>query len=222
MVASSGSNSKNGAPSLDTSSWVRTGDIKLSEEAVCLFEWFVLGTPAIGVSKRSEGFIRNAHIHTTLDAEALFSSLSNQAAPIRVFDKSAELRTEVEKLEQREKDFWIDGEQILIVKGDSSSATDEIKQLPEYQRAKTSALKNEQTSIVIRRFLNIDTLFRHIRNALAHGCYFEFELSGKPAFFLFDINQYKELSAVISITFSRLQHWHNHLERLARIEISRE
>ena len=218
MVAHTDSSSINEAPPIDVSKWARVGETKLSDNAMHLFEWFVLGTPAIGLSKRSAGFIRGAHIHTTLDAEALFNVLNDQPSFIRIFDSSAALRTEVAKLEQQKTDFWVDGEQVFMVKGDSNSATDEIKKLPEYERAKSSPLKQEQTKIVVQRFLNIDTLFRHMRNALAHGCYFEFEMSDQPAFFLFDINQYKELSAVFSITFSRLQLWHNHLERLTHAE----
>ena len=217
MVASSNSESLNVAPSIDLTSWTRVGDFKLSGSVIQLFEWYVLGTPAINVSKRSKGFIQAAHIDTTLAAEAFFNSLNENAFSIQVLDNSSDLETKINELQKHNSEFWLDGELALMVRGDKADAVKAVKQLSEYRRAEASALKTEQTTIVIRRFLNIDTLFRHIRNALAHACFFEFELNTEQAIFMFDLNQSGNLSAVFSLSISRLQTWHTQLERLARI-----
>ena len=217
MVATSSNTPLNVTTPVDMTRWIRVGDFKLSSTATRLFEWYVLGAPAINVSKRSQGFIQDAHIDTTLAAEAYFSSLNESGFSIQVLDKSSDLETKINELQKHNSEFWLDGELALMVRGDKTDAVKAVKQLSEYRRAEASALKTEQTTIVIRRFLNIDTLFRHIRNALAHACFFEFELNSKPAIFMFDLNQSGNLSAVFSLSFSRLQTWHNQLERLARI-----
>ena len=205
------------APTIDIAPWVKVNDFKLTDEAKKLFEWFVLGTPAIGVSQRSSGFIEYAHVNTTLTAEALFAALQKNGPAICVYDSSAELRTEISKIQKLNTTFWFTGECAHMVKGDNDGAKNEIKKLSDFILASNSALKKEQTSIVHRRFLNIDTLFRHIRNALAHGCYFQFCLDSQPYFFLFDLNQYGELSAVFSLSYSRLLDWHKQIERLAHV-----
>lgn len=217
MVATSSNTLLNDTPSIDITKWVRVGDFKLSSTATRLFEWYVLGTPAINVSRRSKGFIQAAHIDTTLAAEAFFSSLNDNGFSIQVIDKSSDLETRIDELQKHNSEFWLDGELAFMVRGDKTDAVKAVKQLSEYRRAEASVLKTEQTTIVIRRFLNIDTLFRHIRNALAHACFFEFELDSKPAIFMFDLNQSGNLSAVFSLSFSRLQTWHNQLERFSRI-----
>lgn len=216
MVATSSSMPSNSIPSIDITEWTKVGDFQLSCDAVRLFEWYVLGTPAINVSRRSKGFIQSAHIDTTLNAEALFNSLSDKDFSIQVLDKSSDLEAKIRELQNHNSNFWLDGELAFMVRGGKADAVKAIQKLSEYKKAEASALKNEQTTIVTRRFLNIDTLFRHIRNALAHACFFEFELNGKSAFFLFDLNQSENLSAVFSLSFSRLERWHNQLERLAR------
>lgn len=216
MVATSSGIPSNSIPSVDMTKWTKDGEFQLSSNTTRLFEWYVLGTPAINVSRRSKGFIQSAHIDTTLGAEALFNSFNEKDFSIQVLDKSSDLEVIIKELQNHSSDFWLDGELALMVRGEQADAVKAIQKLSEYKTAETSALKNEQTTIVKRRFLNIDTLFRHIRNALAHACFFEFELNCKPAFFLFDLNQSENLSAVFSLSFSRLERWHNQLERLAR------
>lgn len=220
MVATS----SNGNMAQETSSdicfdrWVSKNDFVISDEVKCLFEWFVLGTPAIGVSKRSEGFIKYISITTTLDAESLFSYLTdNEKIEITVFDASSDLESAVKAKEMVRSEFWEEGEFVYFVRTENEEANKQIKELEEYRSAEQSALMHEQTSIIKRRFFNIDALFRHMRNALAHGCFVEFDRQGSVSYFMFDINQYGKLSATISISFSRLRSWHNQIERLSHL-----
>ena len=134
----------------------------------CLLR-FVFEAECIGSSKQTKGFIDDLDVNSESRVRNFISylSLDNQEKiHFRYFNSTSELEKAL-KEDGYDSDDFIDGDKefIYMVFGGTRATAARVKQLPvfcrEKQKGKTRAKKAD--------FYRIDSLFRHLRNALAHG-----------------------------------------------------
>ena len=175
-----------------------------------IIQEFLLGTPALDVSYRSRGFINRFAIKDSADAETLFAYLMDG---VNYFPNNslgyASSASEVEKLLE-ERDlldgrFWLRGEFAVFVV--SSRTKTQVSSIVEQMSSNNHGLKAQKRKLVKKKFELVDSLFRHIRNSLAHGSFQVVATDAGDAIILQDSNEKGEVSSRMVFRISRLQEW---------------
>lgn len=158
-----------------------------------VIERFLFNSLAIGTSKRTEGFIRELKISHSSSAQLFLERLNHEAFQTIFFDEVGDVEAYVESLNCLP---WESEEFYACTRSKKAALYHAINELPEYKAVMGSKLKNEGKTFIRRRFQEIDAVFRHIRNALAHGCFCFHEKETQGRLFFFDVNDANRVSAV--------------------------
>lgn len=186
-------------------------------ELIQIVDRYLLGSLAIGVSQMSRSFIEALDVTLSVEAETIVKQLAGESLDMVFFDSAAELKEKFESL-QIENSPWEHEEYFYCIRTNKAEARTKVESLKEYEKANRQGLKEEATSQIKRRFYELDSIFRHLRNALAHGCFRYIDASdsifGKSMFFFFDLNSEKVTSIGV-LSVERLSLWYTSLCRIA-------
>lgn len=144
-----------------------------------IFEHYVLGTLAVGVSSRSRGFVNELGIVTKLRAEEWLELLEKYAS----IDLKADT-SEVEEVAASQSTPW-DADVYYAYLGHRKVVVPSSKDVP-----------SGEEPIAKNQLGKIDGFYRHLRNALAHGRFRLVEAEDGPRLFFFDLYNHKSLSAI--------------------------
>lgn len=187
-----------------------------------VFEELLVKSPALEVSVRSQGFIDRFGIGDSADAEIFFNHLTDGVLCLKSKgDRFASSADDVEDLLAEKGllsgEFWLQGEfMVFTVSRETKSQVREfVKRLSESNKG----LKNQKKELIQVKFSQVDSLFRHIRNALAHGA-FRFVRVGNEEYVIFqDANKEGMMSARIVLKLARLESWITEFCRLERVGV---
>lgn len=162
------------AKHIDYIEWIDDIDTLDTDLGYLVLREFLLRTPALEASARSDGWINRFQIHDSDDAEALFESMTEK---IKVISSDryryASSVDEVARLLQREGlldgSFWRKGS--FAVYAISNEAKTQVKKAVDSAVATNNLLKSKKSKLIKVKYLQVDALFRHIRNAIAHGAF---------------------------------------------------
>lgn len=162
------------AKHIDYIEWIDDIDTLDTDLGHLVLREFLLRTPTLEASARSDGWINRFRIHDSDDAEALFESMTEK---IKVISSDryryASSVDEVARLLQREGlldgSFWEKGS--FAVYAISNEAKTQVKKAVDSAVATNNLLKSKKSKLIKVKYLQVDALFRHIRNAIAHGAF---------------------------------------------------
>lgn len=162
------------AKHVDYIEWIDDVDTLDTDLGHLVLREFLLRTPALEVTVLSDGWINRFRIHDSDDAEALFEELT---ANIRLLKKTncryASSAKEVEELLRKENllkgRFW--GNSSFAVYTVPNDVKTQVESAIVSAVSQNSLLKDKKKQLVKAKYLQVDALFRHIRNAIAHGAF---------------------------------------------------
>lgn len=190
---------------IDTSGWTQP-NTEISDELRSLFERYLLACPAIGTSRLSNGFIQDLGIRTSSLAREWLRQLDPEHAILQFTDK-VEQANELIALKQVEGRLFGPSEYYICHRTERQATRDVIQSLPEYAETSQSKLGKKATDSIKRRFFEVDAIYTHVRNALAHGCFRFLEEDG--TLFFFDRRaEDKNLSAAGLLHVETLNRWY--------------
>ena len=139
-----------------------------------LLREFLLRTPTLEASARSDGWINRFRIHDSDDAETLFEELTTNVRLLRNANpRYASSAKEVEDLLQEENllegRFWENSS--FAVYTVPNDAKKQVESAIKSAVSQNSLLQDKKRQLVKAKYLQVDALFRHIRNAIAHGAF---------------------------------------------------
>lgn len=181
--------------------WISPWEYELCDSEKDILERYLLRTLATGSSVRSNGFIDVFGISYSIEAEDYINRLFEGLPVHAFFEHSSELNSWIEK---NRDVFDKDIEFYACTRGAPSALTKRVDSLCEVTDLATK--NKEATKQVKRRFFELDAIYRHIRNALAHGQYKI--LPEKERFIFFDLSQGEDVSAIGCLSLSRMEKWY--------------
>ena len=200
---------------VDYSTWSVKPD-HLDENMVRLYERFLLGSLATGASKMSSDFISALGITTTALAEGYLTKLAGEKICFDFKELAADVEEAVTELGADPWDATLPS-YFIAVRSAKDELDSQIQSLPEYKEAKDKNLGKEVTPLIKRRFFEIDTIYRRLRNALAHGC-FRLIAAGdqeEERLFFYDIDTKGNVSCCSLVPFAMLDQWYEASCRVA-------
>ena len=171
---------------------------------------YILGCPAIGASAISKGFIVDLKLINSAAAEIWIGILDPNHKIIR-FVENAEM---VESYaEDHKNELFNDDEYYICTRTEREVVKNAIESLPEYQSSLAGPVTGEKVAdLVKRRFFEVDSVYRHLRNALAHGCFkpVVYAPSGtsEERLFFFDKKSDGKLTAIGLLSLKTLSSWY--------------
>lgn len=176
---------------------------------VRLYERFLLGTLATGASKMSDSFISVLGISSSLLAESYLTRLSGEGVVFDFKDSAADVEKAVGEFACSPWDEGLDP-YFIATRTEKDEAVKQIKSLSEYREAENTGLGEEATPLIKRRFIEVDSVYRHLRNALAHGCFRVLTESGpsNKKLFFYDIDRNDAVSCCALVSFAMLENWY--------------
>ena len=201
---------------MDYSNW-SARPMEYPEDLIRIIDRFLFGSLALGASEMSKGFIRALDVTFSSEAQAVVERFGDESFDLRFFDSATSLE---EELGNRcsNADPWDCGEYYFCTRSNKANAKGEIENLEEYKKVNRAGIKREATHDVKRRFFELDSVFRHLRNALAHGCFRYIAKDDasmhEKALFVYDLSGSK-ISAAGLLSVSRLNSWYSDLCTIA-------
>lgn len=196
--------------SVNESDWLEPQENSSSmfddEDIRFAFEEFLIKSPSVGCSCLAKDFIDGQRVTTSALAEVLRNHLLEKVE-FEFFDGSPNLKSEISKVVVGGSDVWRDGEYAYLVLNFPNAAIDRFKELDGCRQRNAAYIEKEAEKIVLERFKEVDSIYRHLRNALAHGTFKKVYVSNEKGLFLYDLNRDGNLSAVMFLTFARLKNW---------------
>lgn len=200
--------------------WLNSDPSSLRDVPRYVIDELLIGSPALEVSVRSEGFINRFNLKDSDDAETLFEELTEG---LRVLTSSnrryATNADEVESLLNSNGlmngKFWTRGE--FVVYTIPNDTKQQVKTLVSKLSENNVGLKNQKQKLIQDKFQCLDALFRHIRNSLAHGSFQMMEVQGAKVMIFQDGNQsssFRQISSRMVISEDRLSKWRTLFRRL--------
>ena len=185
-----------------------------------LMKEFLIKSPALDVSVRSNGWITRFGVNDSDDAEVLFDTLTEG---INCFtskkSRYANSASEVERLLRENRcltgPFWIEKQFAVYtipndVKSQVGSAIDTASK-------SNAALKGAKRKLIKDKYLQMDALFRHIRNSLAHGSFQPRLIDERHKVCIFqDSSVSGDLSARIVLKEETLRKWTNCFQKFEK------
>lgn len=187
---------------------VETLDTDLGKK---VFREFLLCSPALEVSARSDGWISRFGIKDSDDAEILFDELTKDVRVIKSDNsRYATSASEVERLLCAESllvgDFW--NAASFIVYTVPNDAKTQVNKAVKTATDGNTLFKDKKKTLIKDKYLQVDALFRHLRNAIAHGAFQIKEVnSGKRVCVFQDASNSGDLSARLVIKEETLRGW---------------
>lgn len=194
---------------MDYSTWSIRPD-HLDKSMVLLYERFLLGSLATGASMMSLGFIDALHLSNSSLAQGYLTRLAKGGCKIEFKENAADVEAVIEGFGC---DPWDDSLSTCFIgtRSEKVETLERIKALPEYAQSEGSNLSEETTPLIKRRFIEVDSVYRHLRNALAHGCFRQIEQEGdiEDKLFLFDIDKNDSVSCCALLNKEILDSWYS-------------
>lgn len=201
---------------IDGDGWVNK-ETPISEELLNLLKWFVLQSPAFGESKLGIDLISEAGIERSSKAEALYNKLTDN---VRCEPKgnSEEVGKELSKM-LLDKGFPKEEIAVFtIVEPQNYSGV--LNLLSERETdVGSSPAEEDEKKLIKNKYYKLDSLFRHLRNALSHGCLKEITIDGRRAFLFHDVmtKEPHRVTAVMAFTYERLHGWYTEINRCINV-----
>lgn len=171
--------------SLDYRSWV-TKPAQIPPEMVSVYERYLLGSLATDASLMGHDCVDVLSLKNSSIAKGYLTRLEEIGLVPEFLDSSEDVGNYIQNMDGTP---WEQLPYLVMTRSENSKLLNRVKELNEYQEAATSKAADEAEPMIRRRFQEVDALFRHIRNALAHGCFKYLESSG--SLFFFDLKQDK-------------------------------
>ena len=180
-------------------------------------EFFLINTPALETSYRSEGWITRYKINESDTIDALFYLLTED---INYYHSENDnfattSRDLVEILKMKNKlhgEFW-EGQDFIIFTP-SHKEYEQINELVEQKKIVDPLLEFNVKRIFKYRFKQLNSLFTHIRNALAHGAFAKKQTKKGYKYIFQDYNSQGNICARIVIKEQTLNRWIDTLTKL--------
>ncbi|MCI5950397.1 MAG: hypothetical protein SOX20_03990 [Parolsenella sp.] len=183
------------------SAWA-DASLKITDELIPIFERYLLHSLATGASSMGQSCIDALSLCNSAIAMGYLKRLEAIGLKCSFVGSSSEVDSFVEKLGDKP---WEADPFFVCIRSVRTETIQRIHELREYQEVAASAVSKEVGNMVKRRFIEVDSLFRHLRNALAHG---RFRVNGTNLFF-FDLKQDgKSLSCCALVPLSTLNEWY--------------
>lgn len=193
---------------MDYSTWsVRPECIE--GDLASLYERFLLGSLATGASKMSDDYIETLGILNSVLAEIYLTKLAGDCLIFDFKESAADVETAVSNFGCNPWDDHL-APYFIATRSEKEATIKEIELLPEYKQAEQTKMGKEAVPIIKRRFIEIDSVYRHLRNALAHGCFRMVDRggSGDKNFFFYDVNRCDAVSCCSLIPMSIFNTWY--------------
>lgn len=172
---------------------------------------FLLYSPALEVSVRSSGWISRFGVNDSDDAEILFTEMMKNVRLFKSYgsryaNSAKEVETLLEANDLLDGNFWEYGSfAVYTVPNDAKT---QVSKAIGAAVVKNSALKDKKKKLVKDKYLQMDALFRHLRNAIAHGAFQIKEMNnGKRTCVFQDSSTSGDLSARVVIGEEKLRGW---------------
>lgn len=179
-----------------------------SDEMSCIVKRYLFRSPAYGVSRMAESFTDSMRITQSALAEAMLERIKEKIEiEPAFFDSGPEVEKALDKYGEspwnKEEDFYI------CTRTNKDSLREAIEKTAESSVKEVPGLGSDATKNILRRYNELDAMYRHIRNAIAHGCFRVVTTGGEDRFFFFDISSSGTISACGMLKFSSLDAWYN-------------
>lgn len=189
---------------IDTSNWSSPKPASISLELVPVFERYLLGTLATGCSRMSNDFIPTLSLNYSSYAEGYLSRM-REHLNVSFKDSSADVEKEVCTWTV---DPWDCDPFYICIRSDNPKTTSQVEHLAEYRDAADTKISSEAEPLIKRRFHEIDSIYRHLRNALAHGCFRLVDHCEGNRLFFYDLSG-NSLTCVALVPLSILEEWYS-------------
>lgn len=157
-----------GAKASDHIGWVNAQFRSLTEFAGAPYQGIPHRHTSNRLSKQSSGFISRFSVNETADAEVLLDEIC-QGLDVYWHESAERLKESLINSDRLGDIFWKHGEFASMVT--SSTVTRAIKPMLEAIEKNKTARTEQKTRLVRSKYEKVDTFFRHIRNAIAHGSF---------------------------------------------------
>lgn len=205
------------AKSEDHLEWIAALDTSDTDFVQFLLREYLINSPALEVSARSKGWITRFGIKDSDDAEILFDSLTENLTILTSNkQRCASSSTEVERLLVDNNclngSFW--NNKPFVVYTIPNEAKSQVATAISNSTENNSALKESKKKLVKAKYQQVDALFRHIRNALAHGSFQPKRIDSRHKVCIFqDSSNSGDLSARMVISEEMLRSWASQLAK---------
>lgn len=175
--------------------WVHPTYRELTDFDYLLIRELLVGSPALGVSAQSSGFISRFNITDDKSASDFLSEIE-KIISIEWLKSAKSLKEYLERENLIDSRNWLNTDFVAMTKPDQFNSNFP-KSISDIQQ---NTSEKPQTKLTKINFIKIDSFFRHIRNALAHGTFTRFEKNGETAYAFQDKNSdgFVSARAVIS------------------------
>ena len=165
---------------------------------------FVARSEAIGVTKLTSGFIDDLRVDRTQRVNSLMSQMRLKTdIDMKTFKSTGDLAQWLNSIDRDDNTFFeAGGEFAYYLTVSSSAASKRVKRLSEFahKAAKTSRqIKPNRT-----QFYRLDSLFRNLRNAFAHGQVKRFIMNGEAYWALQDSNSRQSITSRMCLSETSL------------------
>lgn len=199
---------------IEWSNWASSDGIRIEDRALQkIIMMLLLLTPAIKVSRLSEGLIDSYKIVRTTSASAVLKRIEEEIVKVHFFESSSKLEQYlVESNPESSSDYSTFGELAYCTYTRPADAEKQIDNLKEVKQASVdSGYAKEESEIIKATFFRLDSFFRHLRNGIAHGCIRKFSQNNIAYYLIFDISKNKDkdtdsefLSAIFILSEEKL------------------
>lgn len=187
------------------------------DETDCLFiQELLVRTPAVNVSYLSEGFVERYSVFSLDGAVALRELLTDGVDICNNVSSAESLKGVLTTNDLLLNEFWNRGEFIVMTINTPEKVEEK---LTESIRKSKAGLADRRISSIKKEFRWLDSLFRHLRNSMAHGQFRRVEANFGAAYIFQDANADKNISARIVLSEKRLRQWVTELRRLEKVGV---
>lgn len=188
---------------IDVQGWaLRPG--QWSEDFYRLVRYFLICSPAFDTTHMASSFIDSLNIRRSTLAEQYLCEIEKVlGARISFYDDTKGVEESIQELGGEP---WIGNEDYLVcTRSEKESLTNEVKLVTDYDQNASSQLEKGANKTILRRFFEVDAVYRHMRNALAHGCFRIVGEGDAARLFFFNVNTCGNLSAYGLLSFQNLE-----------------
>lgn len=192
------------------SGWIATG--RLPQDRLAKLRLyatrFVIECEAVGTTRQTSGFIKDLRINTTQRVRAISKKLSLNESIFYEAKSSPEDLAELLREDNVADDDFIGSELgfVYITFSGMKPVVEQVKCLREFRESatrKTGSAKQNKSE-----FYRLDSFFRHLRNAIAHGQYAYTERDDGAVFWAFqDVNAKGKVTSRMLVPESLLDSW---------------
>ena len=203
---------QNGLEATAYRGWIST-NIEIDEFTRQLFSEFVIGTPSFDLSRKGRDLYTYYEFKTIADYIKLKNDLVG-SIPFYPFETYEGLKNGIiadQDIGLRDKFTANLVEKIYIYTGSVSDSKFYQRYFKLHVSTKGKTMKTIQTEALDRKnIVEIEKLFYHLRNGLAHGCFSVFEQNGDTYYVIQDESS-NSISARIVLKQTTLQIWMDYL-----------